>query len=316
MNFRIRKIQLIIFCFLLPVMLAYTGMVRATESASVPASAPAPISADKTGFLVVAADRGTDGNEKIQRAFNLFSANRPAALVFVTDRHSRQTLQSGLSHLNQHNIGHIVVLPLFISAAEPRYQLIHKLISEESRAIPVIFTKPYGESDFAIEALATRLRSIRRTAHQPLLVIGYGAQQDTDRRAMYSDWMRIIKQATQGIHFRSVNSLILLEEKTEEAPEIRKDKTKRQLSGALASFDPANTNSKKQVVVFTLGPKLDDTTSLETRLKQLLPANARLNSFEPEYNYLTKWMLQVANDHPPQATELSLNQCQSHISTQ
>lgn len=270
----------------------------------------------QTGFLVVAADRGTAGNEEIRKAFNAFSASHPAALVFVTDEHSRQILQSGLSRLNQHNIGRIVVLPLFISAAEPRYQLIHKLISEENQTIPVTFTKPYGESNFAIEALATRLRSIKRTAHQPLLVIGYGAQQDTDRRAMYSDWMRIIKQATQGIHFRSINSLILLEEKTEEAPEIRKDKTKRQLSGALASFDPANRNGKKQVVVFALGPKHDDTTSLETRLKQLLPANAKLNSFEPESGYLTKWMLQIANDHPPQATELSLNQCQSHTSTQ
>ncbi|MBE7527673.1 MAG: hypothetical protein HS120_09265 [Burkholderiales bacterium] len=116
------------------------------------------------------------------------------------------------------------------------------------------------------------MRSIKRTAHQPLLVIGYGAQQDTDRRAMYSDWMRIIKQATQGIHFRSINSLILLEENRRST---RNPQTKQNGNSSTGIFDPANRNGKKQVVAFALGPKHDDTTSLETRPKQLLPAKCQ-----------------------------------------
>lgn len=127
--------------------------------------------ADQTGFLIVAADRGFVGNEEIRDAFASFSANHPAALVFVTDERTRQTLQSGLASLHQQNIGRIVVLPLFISAAEPRYQLIRTLVTEENQTIPVTFTKPYGESYFAVEALATRLRGMQHTAQQHLLVV-------------------------------------------------------------------------------------------------------------------------------------------------
>lgn len=259
--------------------------------------------ADQTGFLIVAADRGFVGNEEIRDAFASFSANHPAALVFVTDERTRQTLQSGLASLHQQNIGRIVVLPLFISAAEPRYQLIRTLVTEENQTIPVTFTKPYGESYFAVEALATRLRGMQHTAQQHLLVVGYGAQNDTHRRAMYDDWMRIVKQASQGVSFRSINSLILLEAQKDEEPESYGNKTKQQLATALSSLGPAAKNNKNQVIAFALGPKYDSMMSLESRLERLLPENAALNHFEIEPQHLAMWMEREASRNLPLAEE-------------
>ncbi len=259
--------------------------------------------ADQTGFLIVAADRGFVGNEEIRDAFASFSANHPAALVFVTDERTRQTLQSGLASLHQQNIGRIVVLPLFISAAEPRYQLIRTLVTEENQTIPVTFTKPYGESYFAVEALATRLRGMQHTAQQHLLVVGYGAQNDTHRRAMYDDWMRIVKQASQGVSFRSINSLILLEAQKDEEPESYGNKTKQQLATALSSLGTATKNNKNQVIAFALGPKYDSMMSLESRLKRLLPENAALNHFEIEPQHLAMWMEREASRNLPLAEE-------------
>jgi len=259
--------------------------------------------ADQTGFLIVAADRGFVGNEEIRDAFASFSANHPAALVFVTDERTRQTLQSGLASLHQQNIGRIVVLPLFISAAEPRYQLIRTLVTEENQTIPVTFTKPYGESYFAVEALATRLRGMQHTAQQHLLVVGYGAQNDTHRRAMYDDWMRIVKQASQGVSFRSINSLILLEAQKDEEPESYGNKTKQQLATALSSLGTATKNNKNQVIAFALGPKYDSMMSLESRLERLLPENAALNHIEIEPQHLAMWMEREASRNLPLAEE-------------
>jgi len=293
MLFWIKTIQTAAWFYVLMFTLLNAGSVHAAE----------PKPADQTGFLVVAADRGFVGNEEIRDAFASFSTNHPAALVFVTDERTRQTLQSGLASLRQQNINRIVVLPLFISAAEPRYQLVRTLITEENQTIPVTFTKPYGESYFAVEALATRLRSMQHTAQQRLLVVGYGAQNDTHRRAMYDDWMRIVKQASQGISFRSVNSLILLEAQKDEEPESYFNKSKQQLATALTALGPVAKNSKNQVIAFAFGPKYDSMMSLESRLKRLLPENAVLNQFEIEPQQLAMWMERQANRNLPLAEE-------------
>ena len=293
MLFWIKTIQTAAWFYVLMFTLLNAGSVHAVE----------PKPADQTGFLVVAADRGFVGNEEIRDAFASFSTNHPAALVFVTDERTRQTLQSGLASLRQQNISRIVVLPLFISAAEPRYQLVRTLITEENQTIPVTFTKPYGESYFAVEALATRLRSMQHTAQQRLLVVGYGAQNDTHRRAMYDDWMRIVKQASQGISFRSVNSLILLEAQKDEEPESYFNKSKQQLATALTALGPVAKNSKNQVIAFAFGPKYDSMMSLESRLKRLLPENAVLNQFEIEPQQLAMWMEREANRNLPLAEE-------------
>lgn len=293
MFFWIKTIQTAAWFYLLMFALLSAGSVHSAE----------PKPADQTGFLIVAADRGFVGNEEIRDAFASFSANHPAALVFVTDERTRQTLQSGLASLHQQNIGRIVVLPLFISAAEPRYQLIRTLVAEENQTIPVTFTKPYGESYFAVEVLATRLRGMQHTAQQHLLVVGYGAQNDTHRRAMYDDWMRIVKQASQGVSFRSINSLILLEAQKDEEPESYGNKTKQQLATALSSLGPAAKNNKNQVIAFALGPKYDSMMSLESRLERLLPENAALNHFEIEPQHLAMWMEREANRNLPLAEE-------------
>lgn len=292
MFFGIKTVKTVISLYLLAfVLLSVEGVYAANVEPS-----------DQTGFLVVAADRGFVGNEEIRDAFEPFSASHPAALVFVTDERTQQTLQSALTTLHSRNVSRIVVLPLFISTAEPRYQLVHQLITRENKTVPTVFAPPYGESYFAVEALATWLRAMEHTARQHLLVVGYGTQNDTDRRAMYNDWMRIIKQASAGISFRSINALILPERAENESPEGYMNSTKRKLSNVLTSLPPTR-NSKNQVVVFALGPKHDSMMSLEARLERLLPQNTALNSFGIEPQQLAMWMEREANRNLPLATE-------------
>lgn len=112
--------------FLLTIVLVYAGTTQAANTAP----------NNQTGFLIIAADRGFLGNEEIRDAFEPFSANHPAALVFVTDERTQQTLKSGLDSLRHQGVERIVVLPLFISAAEPRYRLVHQLLTQEKGNTP------------------------------------------------------------------------------------------------------------------------------------------------------------------------------------
>ena len=287
MSLRIKTAEIAISLYLLACILFGIGTGYAAEVKS----------SNHTGFLVVAADRGFVGNEEIRDAFESFAAEHPAALVLVTDDRTRQTLQASLDHLYSQNIDRIVVLPLFISTAEPRYQLIHTLITEENKTIPAVFAHPYGESYFAVEALASQLRTMAAADRQHLLIVGYGTQEDKDRRAMYDDWQRIAKQASQGIKFQSINVLIIPERKEDESSKNYSDKVTKQLTHALSS------KKSNQVIAFTLGPKHDNMMSLENRLQWYLPKNAKLSQSGIKTQQLTMWMQREANRNLPLETK-------------
>ena len=136
MNHWVKTMQAILST-LLTITLSYAGLTHAENNT---------MQSNQTGFLVLAADRGFVGNEEIRDAFELFSNNHATALVFVTDERTQQTLTTGLDSLRKKGVRRIVVLPLFISTAEPRYQLARELLSREKEKHPLIFARPYGES--------------------------------------------------------------------------------------------------------------------------------------------------------------------------
>jgi len=90
----------------------------------------------KTGFLVIAPDRGFAGNEEIADAFDVFAKGRNASLVFITDERSSNYLKSGLDRLTANGARRIAALPLFISAADPRYQLARALLDQGKPSVP------------------------------------------------------------------------------------------------------------------------------------------------------------------------------------
>lgn len=279
--------------FLLTIVLVYAGTTQAANTAP----------NNQTGFLIIAADRGFLGNEEIRDAFEPFSANHPAALVFVTDERTQQTLKSGLDSLRHQGVERIVVLPLFISAAEPRYRLVHQLLTQEKENTPPVFARPYGESYFAVEALADRFHMMEQTTDQHLLVVGYGATDDASKQAMHKDWTRIVKQASHGFDFRSTHTLVLPERGTDEDGEHYATRVTQQLTDALTSLKPVVKGGQNQVIAFALGPKHDSMMSLEARLEWLLPENATLNNFQIKSRQLTMWMEREANRNLPIAAE-------------
>ncbi|MEO8991387.1 MAG: cobalamin biosynthesis protein CbiX [Nitrosospira sp.] len=253
-----------------------------------------------TGFLVVAADRGFLGNEEIIDEFQLFAKAHNASLIFVTDERTQKYLHMGVDGLMDKGAARIVVIPLFISAANPRFILARQLLEREKVTVPVSYTRPYGESVFAVEDLVDRFRTIEQPADTNLVVVGYGAVDNDSEERMRADWKRIVQRAAGGIGFSSINVLMGQDKKEGEA-EMYNSALKQ------AMVDVASNGTKTVVVPFHLGPRLDTMMSFDAKLARMIPPGIQLvdgsKSIAAIPQGLATWLQREANRVQPLAVE-------------
>jgi hypothetical protein len=140
---------------------AVLGLLLAGQAAPLRAAAAGPLPASDPAFVLVAPDRGFLGNEEIRDVFEPFAEGRNAALVFVTDDRTGATLDEALRALTAKGSRRLVVLPFFLSRADRRYARVESLLAERAAHLAVDWARPFGESYFAVEALADRLRAVR-----------------------------------------------------------------------------------------------------------------------------------------------------------
>lgn len=258
---------------------------------------------NQTGFLVVTADRGFVGNEEITDAFDIFAKKHNASLVFITDERTQKYLHAGLHLLLNKGAKRIVIIPLFISTATPRYQLALELLAREKLAVPVSYARSYGESFFAVEDLADKFRTIKHPANTTVLIVGYGAADNDSAQKMQRDWQRIAMQAARGFDFISVQVLIAHEEKGESA-ELRSAELKQALANAHAEQKRINDESNTIVVPFHFGPRHDSMMSFDARLNRLLPAEVQLlPSGNTDTQNLATWLQRETNQQQRFAAE-------------
>ncbi|MBA4141965.1 MAG: cobalamin biosynthesis protein CbiX [Nitrosospira sp.] len=251
----------------------------------------------KTGFVILASDRGFAGNEDIIDAFDIFGREHNASLVFVTDERTRKYLRAGIDTVVGRGAVRIVVIPLFISAANPRFALVRRLLEEERGGVPVSYARPYGETFFAVEDLADKFRVIKNPADSRIVVAGFGATNTDNEREIRADLDRIAEKAAAGFGFASITVVIAHDIRGDEG-EIRAAEFKRELIAAVADTD-SNSDPNAKVVPFHFGPKFDSMMSFDARLKRLLPAQVELiqasGAADPVVENLATWLKHVAN---------------------
>ncbi|MEW5863201.1 MAG: cobalamin biosynthesis protein CbiX [Pseudomonadota bacterium] len=239
------------------------------------------------GFLAVAADRGFQGDEELRDAFDAFAAGRNAELVFATDARTRGMLAAALARLAQRGARRAVVLPMFLSANDPALMLVKEHLANAS--LPVSFARTFGESYLAVEALADRLRTIRRPNGARLVVVGYGARDDETRRLLERDWQRLAEQAAAGFGFARVHALVWYDSR---APE--REARRAEIGRALA--DATQEPGRTVVVPFHLGWRADGMMSFDAELKPVVPAGVDLAAPGPGPEaMLATWMAREAN---------------------
>lgn len=158
------------------------------------------------------------------------------------------------------------------------------LSAEAAPKTPVEWARPFGESYFATEELADRLRAIREPQRTRLIVVGAGARDDTSRPGMLADCERLAQQASTGLGFESVRAVV----------EISPGK----LGPALE--EAARGAERAVIVPFHLGSKLDGMMSYTASVRGATPPNAELieGDVTPDAS-VALWMAREANRRTP-----------------
>jgi sirohydrochlorin ferrochelatase len=250
------------------------------------AAAAAP--AADTGYLAIAADRGFQGNEEIRDAFDAFAGGRNAELVFATDQRTRATLDAALARLAERGAKNVVVLPVFLSAADPKFVQAKAMLAASALPVAIAIARPFGESYFAVEALAEQLRAIHHPQQANVVITGFGADGPASRRSLEADWQRIAERAADGFGFAGTHVVVWADGRGPER-EARRAESRKALADA--------AQGKRAVVVpFHFGRRLDGMMSFDAELKQSLPPGAELltPAAGPE-TWLAGWMTREAN---------------------
>lgn len=261
--------------------LAFSGLplLMPAAAAMLPlsrASAPAPRHPD-TGFLVLAKDRGFLGNEAIREQFDAFAAGRNAQLAFVTDERTKGTLDGALDRLVKGGARRTVVLPLFLSAADPALARAKTLLQARKEVFQ--WARPYGESAFAVEALADRLKSLPDAAGRRLILTSEAPEDAAAAARLAEDLKRIAAWASEGLGLEPMKVVV---------------SSKEGLAKALEA--EAEGGERPAVLPFHLGRKLDGMMGFEPQVKAAAPHRAEVLPLDPaESRELSAWMGREAN---------------------
>ncbi len=252
-------------------------MAAAGAGRDVPAQEPA--------FLVVAPDRGFLGDEEIRDAFETFAAGRKAALVFVTDERTSESLNAGLQSLVEAGARRVVILPFFLSRFDPRYVRVSALLAGgNAPKVAIEWARPFGESYFAVEALAERLRGVQGPETTRAIVVGAGAKDGESRIRMLADWERLAEAASAGLGFESVRAVV--------------EESSEKLAPAL---EEASRGAERALIIpFHLGSKLDGMMSYTASVRHAAPATAQVldGDLTPDPS-IAMWMAREANRRAP-----------------
>lgn len=264
----------------------------AARVVQIPAAHPAP--------LIIAPDRGFQGNEEIRDALEVCMQGTPGEIVFVTDERTRDTLKRATQRLTEAGAREVVVLPLFLSASDPSWLLAQRCLADltntvaESSGAAVVLTqaRPFGRSYFAVEVLADRLRAIANPAGRDVIVVGC-AEENESVQALEKDWQRLATLAAEGFGFKSVRALVWPANSRTEGREKSKE-VERMLA------DLVINGERVAVVPFHLGKKLDGMMTFNAGLRSKIPKAAEwIESDVTPHSAVTLWIAREVNRHTP-----------------
>ncbi|RMH39584.1 MAG: cobalamin biosynthesis protein CbiX [Deltaproteobacteria bacterium] len=216
-------------------------------------------------FLVVAPDRGFLGNEEVRDAVAKLEREHPSEVVFVTDERTRAQIDAALARLRQRGATRMIVLPLFITEAHPRWALARALLRDTAPDARV--ARRFGASYLAVEALADQLRRIDAPAGRRVVVVGYGATDEASRERMTDELERLARTAAVGFGFADVRAVVW-----HEVSGVGHSEADPIEAGSRARLRDAVSGGKRPVVVpFHLGKKLDGMMTFDAVLRRELP---------------------------------------------
>ncbi len=227
----------------------------------------------KTGFLLIAPDRGFLGNQDIHDVFAEFKRGYPAALAFTGREHSGTGgdysgyLTQAIEELKRGGASNIVAIPLFLAAADPLLKKSIARLASHAAASPagitVRWAPPLAQSYLAAQILLDRAAALSQgPAQERLVIVGLGAVDEDSERAIRSDLEQMSRYVARYLPFRETRIGIYYDRSAEAGLREKKNQAVDDLV-----IKAAARKGKTLLIPFFIGAKHDSHMSMTHGLK-------------------------------------------------
>ena len=258
----------------------------------------------RTGFLVVAPDRGFLGNREVKILFESFRQNYRASLAFVEreyggpDRSYKKFLKESLDKLEEQNLDRVIVISLFLTQQNPVIQDIHNFLRDYKPSFAVDWAEPMVKSYLIAQILFDRIIEISKDpANERLVLMGIGPVDEASEKLLQAEYQALLVQVNKQFSFKETKAVLYYNFLTAEK-ELRKKKNK-EVDQII--IDSAAKKGKALLVPFVMGPKYSHRMSLVHWMNgKFEDYDIRVSTDEilPHPNVL-KWMKKTANKYTP-----------------
>ncbi|NOS78569.1 MAG: hypothetical protein HOP35_11550 [Nitrospira sp.] len=263
-----------------------------------PANAATP---SQVGFLVVAPDRGFLGNQEVRTLVEEFKKSYPAALGLVgrdytgVDGEYAVYLSRAAQELKQAGATDILVIPLFLSDADPLLTRIKPLVPAYTGGLPVRWAPAMAHDYLIGQIVLDRVEALSEQATaERLILVGTGAMDEASAIALKADVDKLLGYVKRYKEFRDTETVIYYDRAADNAEQKNRD-IKSRLLAQIAK------QGRTLLVPVSIGPKFDTAMSLTSWLGGQFKQTQvvyKPNELLPHPNVLL-WLKKTANRETP-----------------
>ncbi|MBI4490489.1 MAG: hypothetical protein HY694_15505 [Deltaproteobacteria bacterium] len=261
-----------------------TSLFFLTASLALAGNAPS------SGFLVIAPDRGYQGNQEIRNAFEAFRKGYDAALVFISlnpddEGKVRTRLKDSVTLLRNNGAKEVVLLPLFLTDSDPHLKKAKALLgaTQNLKIAPAM-----GTHYLIAQILEERAKELsREPTRERLIVVGFGATDREEAEEIRSALNQLIAEVKYRMPFQEAHAVVLyhragadetVREGNQKAQELIRSLAKEQdLRTILVPFHIGFKHTSSMQMAHALERMLKDLPVSYVKQKEILPhANVAL----------------------------------------
>ena len=277
---------------------------------------------EKTGFLVIAPDRGYQGNEETLEVTTAFEKTHLARLVFVTLQEDyapqvQTKLLTAVKEMKAAGAHDVVLLPLLLSPEDPYLKRVKALMglgapkgsaTGSSPDLPIRVAPTMGDDLLIAQVLEDTAGELSQDpSKERLVIVGWGATNQEEAQAIEKTLLGLAERVKAGLPFAETHAIVFYQGQTVVSEELSK-KANQEAKEALQQWA---RDQRLKTLVVPFGPGWKHTGSMQFKrsianmIKELQVA---FNGKEalPHPNFL-RWLNKTAAGYlPPQKSDLGI----------
>ena len=185
----------------------------------------------KTGFLVLAPDRGFIGNNETLSVFQKFKKEYLAKIIFVGRKYDGLNsnysgyIQKAFSSFDELSVSKVVILPLFLSKYNHILQEVRKNLPAYNFKGQIHWNETMSESYLTAHILLDLVKKISSyTSQENLVILGRGALDEKSEKLMNKELKSLSDYLKNRIAFKNIQTGIYYSYNAKENLRADKDK--------------------------------------------------------------------------------------------